>query len=165
MTIADISLDPEDSGCCDVKAGGAVGGFVNIGINDMASIQPEILYSMKGGKASGDETGQINLNFVEIPILVRANVKSGGRARPFVVAGPSVGFRTKAELQEGDRKEDFKDEVEKVDVGVIVGAGVAVGRATVEARYNLGLKNIAKDDSSKAKTRTFSVLVGIGIGR
>ena len=144
LNLANLSLDPEEEGCCDMKAGGAVGGFVNIGINEIASIQPEVLFTMKGAK---DDAGdKIKVNFVEIPILLRANLTRGEGVRPFVTVGPAVSFRTSAKVEDEDIDEDIKDEIETTDFGVIFGGGVAVGPATFEVRYDLGLRDLFKDD-------------------
>jgi hypothetical protein len=40
---------------------------------------------------------------------------------------------------------DVKDDVTRVDVSVVAGAGVSVGKFGVEARYDVGLKDLNKD--------------------
>src|SRR5581483_11919908 len=68
VNLADVSLDPEDPNfnCCSLKAGGAVGGYLNFG-TDMLQFQPELLYTMKGGKGSGNADGaEIKIGAIEI---------------------------------------------------------------------------------------------------
>src|SRR5438874_12214726 len=69
------------------KTGAAAGAFVRLGLSRIA-IQPEILFSMKGGQqpAGGDEF-HLKLNYLEIPVLLRLGMPLGGFA-PFLVAGP-----------------------------------------------------------------------------
>jgi len=166
LNMATISLDPDDEDFdLKMKAGLAVGGFVEVGINDMLAFQPEFLFSMKGAKAEEfGETAKFNINVVEIPLLLRANFQTSGQATPFIVVGPGVSFKTSAKIKvEGQPDEDI-DDIKSTDFGVIFGGGVAVGRATIEARYDLGLSDL-DDSDGKAKSRTFSVLVGYGFGK
>src|SRR5688572_8077351 len=88
LNLADISFDPDedDDDCCDMKAGFVAGVFANFG-TEMVSFQPELLYSMKGGKGSDDS--KFKLNVVEVPLLLRADLPTGGSVRPFVVVGPA----------------------------------------------------------------------------
>jgi hypothetical protein len=53
-----------------------------------------------------------------------------------------------------------------VDFSGIIGFGVQFGSAMLEARYDHGFNDIDdSDEESSAKTRTFSILFGIGFGR
>ena len=165
LNLAKISVDPSDSGCCDSRVGAAVGAFVGVPITDMVSFQPEVLFSMKGAKFSDSgESAKLKINIIEIPLLLHANIPTSGMVKPFITVGPGLGLRMSAKFEFDGQSEDIKDEVESTDFSVILGGGVQVGRATIEARYDLGLKDLDKDNSSKAKTRTLSVLVGFGIG-
>jgi hypothetical protein len=44
-------------------------------------------------------------------------------------------------------KSDVKDDVKRVDVSIIAGAGVSMGKFGVEARYDAGLKDLNKDNA------------------
>jgi hypothetical protein len=106
---------------------------------------------------------------VEVPLLVKL---SPPNAQGFyVVFGPGFGFRARAKttdtklngqsIPEGD--EDLKDDTESVDVSLIGGAGVVLGRVGLEARYDHGLRNLNKDSSEdfKVKMRTVTVLLRV----
>ena len=159
MNLADLSLDPPE-GCCDMKTGLALGGFVDIGIRNMFSFQPEFLFFMQKGAKTSDsavsESVSIRSDYIEFPLLVKANFQTTGNVRPFAVFGPGIGFRTGAHIDDAD----IKDETESTDFSLIFGGGVTVGRAIIEARYDLGLNDVASDETGSAKTRTFSILVG-----
>jgi len=73
-------------------------------------------------------------------------------------------FTLSAKVKEGSEEHDLKenDEVESFLFSWIFGFGVHAGPVTIEARYDLGLTNIAKDDEDTVKARTFSVLFGFG---
>jgi opacity protein-like surface antigen len=171
LNLATLSFDPDLEDLEGVKTtnrtGAAVGGFVNIGMTDMFSIQPELLFSMKGAKqeAFGFE-GAVKVNLVQIPILGRADFPTMGQVRPFVLAGPAVAFKVSAK-EEFDGEEDDLEEVSSTDFSVIVGGGVEIRGVSIEARYDLGLKNLNTDDEEglKVKSRAITILFGIRIPR
>ena len=163
VNFAKLAIDPEETECCDNRTGFAGGLFVVAPINDAISIQPEFLYSMQGAKFVDDDSDaelEINLDFFQVPILVRADFASNGSVQPFVVFGPSIGFRMRAKQKFEEEEEDIKEEVEKVDFSFAVGGGLQFGRGSLEARYTHGLKDISTNDEDEAKTRMFSVLLG-----
>lgn len=156
------------------KIGAAVGGFLTIGVTDVFAIQPELLWVQKGAKATdssggGTSSGSFEIDYVELPLLGRFIARPRGSVRPYVMVGPVVGYRASAKVTStsGGRTEasDFKDETKDTDVGVVFGAGLKAGLFVVEARYTLGLTDIAKhpsEGSDKIKNKGFLVLVGIG---
>ncbi len=81
--------------------------------------------------------------------------------------GPSIGFNVKAKASAsvGDQEitDDFSDEVESVDYGVVFGAGWESGRFLIDARYTWGLSALSNDpnDADQAKHRVMSVMAGI----
>jgi hypothetical protein len=163
LNFSTLSQDPKE-GCCDWKLGLAIGGFVDIGIRDTFSFQPEVLFMQKGATTDDpflDESVSINLDFIEIPLLAKMTFAGTGRARPFVVFGPGLGFNTSASIDDFDIDED----VESMDFSLIFGGGVSVGAAIFEARYDLGLTDLASDPAGSVKSRTFSILVGYGFSR
>ena len=168
VNLADLSFDPvpPDFTCCDMKAGGAFGAFLNVG-SEKVSFQPELLYSMKGAKSS--DLGKIKANVVELPLLLRADPMSENRVHPFVTIGPAISYITSAKTENPDgTEEDLKDtdQIKSADFGMIFGGGIAAGPATIEARYDLGLRDLNNDpDEFKVKSRTISILFGISFGR
>ena len=82
------------------KSGFLVGAGLNITINDMFSVQPELLFLQKGWKeeqyidfGGGDFDEYISsftLNYLEVPIL--AQLTFGNTTKFFVSAGPSIGY-------------------------------------------------------------------------
>jgi hypothetical protein len=167
VNFADVSVDPADEGCCDMKTGLAIGGFVDIGIRNAVSFQPEVLYMQKGAKFEEDGIeAKAHIDSVQIPLLVKFNFQTEGQARPFAVFGPGLGFISSAKFKaEGFEDEDFKDELETLDFSLIFGGGVTVRNFIIEARYDLGLNNIQKDEDGSLKSRTFTLLFGYGFSR
>lgn len=84
--------------------------------------------------------------------------------RPFVFAGPAVGFKLQAKAEiDGEEVGDFDEDVKGADVGLVFGGGIEVARFIFETRYDLGLTNIndESDGSSDIKNRTWRFVVGI----
>jgi hypothetical protein len=76
-----------------------------------------------------------------------------------VFTGPQFSFNTDAKyVLEGQPDEDL--EVKGNDFGWVLGAGLEKGRITADARYTLGLSNIA-ESGGEAKNRVFSVMIGV----
>ena len=74
------------------KAGLHLGGLAHIHINPHFAIQPELVYSMQGGK---DGNEKLKLNYINVPILLQYMTNEGFRLQ----TGPQLGFLTSAELE------------------------------------------------------------------
>jgi hypothetical protein len=82
----------------------------------------------------------------------------------YALAGPSLNLNVRAKSKVGDEEEDFKDEVEGFEAGLVVGAGFQLANFLVEARVAEGLTNIVKnpeDGDDSYRHRSFAVLVGV----
>jgi hypothetical protein len=141
------------------------------------SIQPELLYSMKGVQTKGQGltvTGR--LTYLEMPILARYDIPTTGRAKPFVYGGPAVAVNLSCKAKVSGGGQSFSGDcedpntgdggVKMVDVSAVIGGGLAFdvgGRTfTIGARYVHGLVNVDEStDPSDAKNRTISVLASL----
>lgn len=124
---------------------GFTGGiFLAFNFGRILTIQPEIVYTMKGASyvALDDSyTDKLYANYIEIPLLLKLRIPIPV-IQPFVFAGPSVGFKL-SEKHERDGV-PFSDVLFKNnDYGAIFGAGVNLGRNfMVDVRYSLGLQKV-----------------------
>jgi len=153
----------------------AAGAVVEVGLSRHLSLQLEPMYLQKGGKIvirdffGEDASASVRLSYVELPVLLKVS-KPTGRVRPYLVVGPSVGYRTSVRVKDettGEEEDpaDADENLRKWDFGVTAGAGLAVpaGRATVfvESRYTWGLVNLDKEDEDLTlKNRGIQVLAG-----
>lgn len=143
------------------------GVLANFGINDMFSIQPEVLYSMKGAKTNGD--ARVNLNYVDVPVMVKVATGATGL---FFEAGPQVGFLLSANAKNNSNSVDVKDLYKSVDFGYAAGLGFQTeSGAMVGLRYNGAFTNTPKELSfggqsiqAKAKNSAFQLYVGYMFG-
>ena len=130
------------------------------------SLQPEVIYSMKGARLGG--TGAptlVMLDYVEMPLLGRVSMTAFGR-RLYIIAGPSfavrVRARTRTTFTDVTEEIDIGDQVKRFDVGLAGGGGVEFGALVFDARYTFGLTDIDKDktDTATAHNRVFSLTGG-----
>ncbi len=128
------------------------------------SIEPELLYTMKGaGFSDTDASGTVKMNYVEIPVLFRGSIPTSTNARPFFYIGPDIAFRAGCSLEaqgqgiSGDVSCDqFEAEGLKfktVDYGIVIGAGASfdlTGKIfTISARYDHSLGKLVEDSDTK----------------
>lgn len=147
------------------RKGIVVGGFATIRLTDWIAFQPEVLYTQKGVEfKESDFTNEFKLHtdYVDVPLLLRFQQASGRGV--YALAGPSLNLNVSAKSTFEDDEEDFKDEVESFEAGVVLGAGFQLSNFLIEARFTEGLTNIVKnpDDSDDSyRNRSFAVMVGV----
>lgn len=107
------------------------------------SVQPGILYTMKGFRL---DAVKVNLDYIEIPVLVKAQISLEDFVDPYLLAGPSVGFNVVREGSAGSYTLNSDDK--RADFGIIVGVGVDLERdIAVDIRANFGLVDIIEGDT------------------
>lgn len=170
LNMANITGDLKDT---SMKIGMAGGAFLTYNITEMFAVQPEVLFTMKGAKGKDPDgaEGKWNINYIEIPVLLKVNLPTEGKIDPFLAVGPGIGILMSSKQSDGESV-DVKDYTKSTNFGIIAGAGVGyqMEKATLslEARYEIGLATIAKnaegDDTEvpSYKTSDISILVGYG---
>ena len=162
------------------KTGLVGGGFVQFAFNERFSLQPEMMFVMKGVNLDlRDNLGTVsaNVNYLEFPIFMRFNGVLNDRSqdeilRGFVMAGPAFGVKvgtggTRNASQgavEGSRDFDIDPAIESKDFGLAFAGGLEWRKFLIEARYVLGLTDIATDiyvHADELTNRSFSIMVGL----
>ena len=119
------------------------GVFANLALNRPFSLQPELLFSMKGVQAqAGVSDVYVWLNYVDIPVALRATANAGFYAE----AGPQVGFLITARTDATGEKVNVKDAYRAVDLGYLLGVGYQPpkGGLGVGGRYNGSFLSVFK---------------------
>jgi hypothetical protein len=166
-------LSGADNGIVENRTGFLVGGLVVIPIARNVAFQPEILFATKGAQASDSGiTAAMKLQYVEVPVVLRFDVPTSGKIKPFAYAGPAFSLKTGCSF-EGSAQgvsasvpcdnifgQDPGDaSFRSADVGGLVGGGLAFdvgGRLlTVGARYEVGFVSIFSNDDSKNRVLSF----------
>jgi len=146
----------------DSRGGWEAGIFFGGNRGGVVGLMGELLYARKSFE-EGVVLKTTNLDYFEIPVLLRLNIGSSNKNKGVIfygLAGPVFDINLKAE-QDGV---DVSDDYEKFDIGVLLGGGLEISRIILEARYNWGLKNLLKNSgalSGDLKNQTFALIGGI----
>ncbi|MDH3890390.1 MAG: PorT family protein [candidate division Zixibacteria bacterium] len=147
------NLTGADSEGFDSRVGLVAGGFVKLNIAPNLAIQPEALFAQKGSKGDlGGVTAKFNLNYFEIPVLLKYTFPTTGEMQPFLFVGPAVAFAQKAEftVEAGGQSASLDIANEKSnDVGLVIGGGIDLATGgvalVIDARVTLGLSKAFED--------------------
>lgn len=173
VAIASVSGDELEG--LSSKTGLNLGAFVEVptGANSPIAIRGEVNLINKGAKEEdGGATLKLNLDYIEVPVLVKYNIPVQGQIAPNLFAGPVVGILTTAKQKyefDGDEEElDVKEFLKSTDFSLCLGGGVDImmgtsGVLTLDLRYELGLTNILDEDGDgEIKNNAFIFNVGWG---
>jgi hypothetical protein len=149
LNIADFSND--DGVDFNSRTSFHLGGLAHIHIAPHFALQPELVFSGQGAKYSGIE---YKMNYVNIPVLLQFMAGGGFRLQ----TGPQLGILASAKGESGGTTVDIKDQFKTVDLAWSFGAGylTPVGFG-IDARYNLGLSNVADDGGSDVKNNVIQL--------
>lgn len=124
--------------------------FIEMPINRFVSIQPEILFLMKGAEddamlgMSGSFTN--TFSYIDVPLMLRLNIAVLDGLTPYVLGGPYAGYLLKAEMEHGGTKEDITDDFKSINFGAKIGGGLKFGALSIELMFDMGLVNILDED-------------------
>lgn len=161
----------------NMKVGFNLGLFAKLPITQGVSIQPEILYSVKGSKLTydlgilGSNEYRFNLNYVEVPVLAVINLAKNFNLQ----AGGYAAYLAQANIKRvnnddpNDQIADLnEDNFNRFDYGLVGGLGIDVKSVTIGARYNYGLREVGKSDNfgsqalKNSKNSAISLYIGFG---
>jgi hypothetical protein len=125
------------------KLGIGFGGFAFYDFNDYLALQIELLYGHRGSREVTRAYGQINLNLIDMPILLRLRCYEWGTAKFYAEAGPSVNTLLSARNGFKDLKYDVTDFYHRFNLEVHLGASLMVqDRVGMFLRWSYGLTNL-----------------------
>lgn len=142
------------------------GVYSEIKFNDFISLQPEVLFSMKGykyessssgGGSSSEYTLDAGLNYIDIPLQLRFNFGKGFH----LLGGPSFSILMSAKAKSEStvtsggstvttkETDTDKEGLNTMDVGVYIGVGYQLDMGLNFAiRWARGFSNLYEDDGS-----------------
>lgn len=145
---------------------GLGGVTANFPISDMFSIQPELLYNLKGTQlkdiAGNDSKVRLDLHYVDLPILVRLDADG-----PYFEAGPQVGYLLSAKFGGKDKETIETSSLQQLSLGYVAGVGYKLTSGLdLGVRFNGGISSIGKDDDGldQQRNQVFSFIVGYSFG-
>jgi hypothetical protein len=161
-----------------LRPGFHMGGVIDYALTDALSLEGDLLVSLKGIRTvekDGDYkySSWTNLYYINIPLLAKytfdaGSVKLYGAAGPYFGIGITGKYRYKDEY-DGETETDTEkiewgndpdnDDLKRFDAGLHLGAGILLGQIQAGLFYELGLANMAPDNSGgfRIKNRVFGV--------
>jgi hypothetical protein len=146
------------------RAGLLGGAFISFG-GQKVRVQPEVMVTTrKFVSASPGGDIEVASRTVDVPLLLVGRFRSESRAHPILFAGPYLAFISKTTQTVGGVETDIDSQIKGTDAGLVFGVGLEVdgarGAFVMEARYALGLKDVAEASAITFKSRTLMASVG-----
>ena len=150
--IDEIKADPDTT--VKQKVGFCAGIFLELNFGRILTIQPEVLYTLKGTQidyTDGDLTGteKLMFDYVEIPLLLKLRLPTGS-LHPFIFAGPAIGFNLRSKvkwIEDGESGEEDIEDFKKFDYSAVIGGGLQLGSSIhLDVRYTIGLQKLIDDE-------------------
>jgi len=180
LNIANAELTTSDSSVTfspESRKAAAIGAYVGGDFVPAVGLVVEALYSQKGTRVtftSSQEPGfkantDVDVDYIEIPLLIRGNLGGSHGTRVHLYAGPSFAWKvhdssTSTETFNGVTTSTSDDtNIRAFDSGIVGGVALNVHHFLIDGRYNWGLTNINRNTGNgepEVKTRTFSMMFG-----
>ncbi len=147
----------------EYKAGFVGGAELEYHVTPKFGISGGVLYSMQGAKVKDTDDAKINLDYINIPILANVYVAPGLAIKAGIQPAFNVSNKLKAEgftvdLDEAAKYLGDDVKVNSFDFAIPVGISYEYQNICLDARYNIGVTNIAKDGDTK--NSVFQITLG-----
>ncbi len=126
----------------DSRTGFIGGGFLTYSLNRQFAVQPEILYVNKGAeKGVFLFTAYWDIDYLEIPVLLKFDLMPEGSVHPNLFAGPALDILLSSKIGVLNYSYDVSDGMKTVDFSLVFGGGIDYKHFVFDLRYALGLVN------------------------
>lgn len=149
------------------KAGLNLGGVIGLRISESTPVFLEsgLYFTMNGAKKDKNE---VNLNYLEIPILIKYGIQVADEIAILPYLGPTIGFGIGGKMKgDGWSESSFgSDKYARPDVGIKLGCGAEYNKLYLELGYKFGITNIAdwKDNNNNdASVHNGAFFVNFGV--
>jgi hypothetical protein len=171
------SFRPSLEGALGYRTSYLFGLYGQVPITKILTLQPEALFVRRRSRGASSRF-QYRLDYLQLPLLVKASLSTGSQFRPYLHAGPYVGLAVRRKIIDRvDRGLYYRPEndyFEPFEVGVSIGLGVeAVMQdhvVTLSGRYDTGLTGASREnlfylrgEPVKLKSSVFTVTLGVAI--
>jgi hypothetical protein len=149
------NLNTSDASSSDMLVGFNIGVFDKLPVTNFIAIQPEFYITTKGASVTYNNllvngTAKFNLTYLEVPLLCVVNVTKLLN----IQFGPYVAYLVDGKVKNvanvsllNFEKNINVNDYNRIDAGLVLGAGLDVGAITIGARYNLGMTKVGKTKS------------------
>jgi len=149
------NLNSSDASSSDMIVGFNVGVFDKLPVTNFIAIQPEFYIATKGASVTYNNlfvngTAKFNLTYLEVPLLCVVNVTKllNFQFGPYVAYLIDGKVKNVANVSLFNFEQNMNvNDYNRIDAGLVLGAGLDVGAITMGARYNLGMTKVGKTQS------------------
>lgn len=158
LNVGWISGDVDGYGA---KAGMNIGGVLGLRVSDATPVFLEsgLYFAMQGAK---DGKNEINLNYLEIPLLIKYGVQVTDDIALLPYLGPTFGLGVAGKKKPGSTG-SFSSEggFNRPDVGIKFGCGAEYNKLYLETGLKFGVTNILDDDNNSAHNGAWYLNFGV----
>ena len=146
------------------KAGMNIGGVLGLRVSDATPVFLEsgLYFTMQGAKK---DKAEANLNYLEIPLLIKYGVQVTDDIAVLPYLGPTFGFgiggKTKYPGEGSVGSFSSKGDFNRPDVGIKIGCGAEYNKLYLETGLKFGVANILDDDENSARNGAWYLNFGV----
>lgn len=154
------------------RAGISTGLFLTFSMSQLLAFQTELFFVQRGFTSEGEypENGKVRMNYLELPLLLKARLPLKSRFTPNVIFGLSpsllLNASDKYEDLQGNIQTENLDDVSRFDIGLVYGLEgtwyLTKGNLGVELRNIEGLFDLGNGTRIGEKQKNRAVAVNIG---
>lgn len=170
VTVATWGGDDADD--FDSTQGFDLGAYLSWAVGETWAIRPGVYYVQKGNELSNaDGDFELDLAYVEIPVLLEYRIPMPGALNVHLLAGPALAFKVGCDLELSGRGirecDDVGLDVKGVDLGSTIGLGLQLGAGegfhlVVETNYTYGFVSV-DDTGGDADVTNRALQVNAGV--
>jgi opacity protein-like surface antigen len=150
------------------KSGPTIGAFYNYSSESGFGFSGQLLFTQLGAQIN-NKSNVVRLNYIQAPLLATFFFgRYGDRVRPKIFLGPNLNFLVGARDKNGNNiNGDSNNHVySPFDLGLTFGAGLNYRLQdkiwlNFDARYGLGLLDVARLDNANIKNNNWGINVGL----
>lgn len=146
------------------------GAVLEIGLGGNIFLQPEAVFIQKGSKVQVlNEDNKVNVNYLDIPVLLKMKIINSNVFNVNLLAGPSLGLALNGEETMGGQTIDVnfggENGLKRFDLGINAGGGIAANLGSIgifgDVRYLFGVSNISEENNREIKNKGLNLSVGL----
>ena len=119
------------------------------------SIQPDVLFHIKGARIEDTSLRAFGLGYLEVPVNVQWGPRFlDGNIRVFLQGSPFIGYAISKDLKDAQGNSYSWHNVNRFEYGVGAGFGVQLWRFQLTAQYNWSFGNLANSNLAEETFRT-----------
>ena len=128
-------------------------------------LETGLSYVEKGGKGGPNDAFTYNMNYLEVPLLIKYqhNFDAVTSIQPFAGVYCAAGIGGK--IKDQDYRQTYNsfsdDAFKRMDAGLRLGCGLQFDYLYAELGYDIGLSNVSHDDFDTAHTGCFFASIGV----